>query len=169
MNMETEIEKARQRLRESAQDVAQAKRVVEARLSAMRERITYHLVHQTAPISALAMAAGKERNYVDRIKAKSDAAPLRGGKDNRVPKVAYGPDAMMAATEEVARAAKKYEAAKKDYAESLEARDVLMSQVYADRLLGPTQIAKEVGIDRNSVMRITRAKGIPRIRQGASA
>lgn len=169
--MNQDVALAEHRLKEAARVLAGAKAEESARLASMRGVITYHLVHRTAPIASLATAAGKARNYVDRIKAKSSAAPLRGADGNRVPKARYDVDTSLKATREVNQAAEDYRLAKDASANALSHRDKVICEVYAARLMGPTEIGRAVDLDRNSVMRITRAARVPRMRpvKGATA
>lgn len=134
----------------------------------MRDLIAEALVDQTASIADLAQAAGVKRNYVDRIKSTSGAAPLRGVVGVvLVSKVKYNPEAQALAIHRVEKAAKVYRDSCKRVIDTLKDRDKVICEVYRSHVMGPTEIGRLVDLDRNSVMRILRMAGVPSHREEA--
>ena len=115
-------------------------------------------------VTEMAAAIGRDRNYVDGIWS-AYGRTVKGGQ-TRI---------LVDATEDASRAVaarELYEALKTSASEQRKAerrrdtlrtkRNQLIASIYAARMpgLGPSPIGKEVGVDRNHVLRIARDAGV---------
>lgn len=125
--------------------------------AAVRERIVHLRPLGLLTVAELAEAVGKDRNYVDSVwSAHGDTVKGRQTRiavdsDGREARQAYEHLSSLAAAQRTASATESATRAERD-------RVVVIA--YNSRILGPSAIAKEVGIDRNHVLRIARRNGI---------
>lgn len=115
-------------------------------------------------VDEMAAAVGKSRNYVDSV--WSSHGETVKGKQTRTEVTSDGP-AARAAYERLSELAEAQRKAEADEKTARASRDHAVVIAYNTRILGPSDIASEVGIDRNHVLRIARKNGIgPRHRTG---
>lgn len=173
----TDTATARSALNAVRDDLAAAEETADAASKALRRGILEARPAGVLTVDQMAAAMGRSRNYVDSIwsshggdlkKAMKQKGDIH--KQTRVMTVE--------ATEEERRdAALHLSNLYRDFRSSLSAvtaarslRDRVTALVYASRLqgLGPSAIGREVGVDRNHVLRVSRTAGIgPQYRTGS--
>ena len=116
-------------------------------------------------VDEMAEAVDRDRNYVDSV--WSTHGETVKGKQTRVPVDADGEVARQAYNRLTLLADEQRRTASAESTARAE-RDRAVVMAYNARILGPSAIAKEVGIDRNHVLRIARRNGIgPQHRTGS--
>jgi hypothetical protein len=115
----------------------------------------------------MAAAIGRDRNYVDSI--WSAHGETTKGKQTRVP-VAENTDAKAARTayELLAGSANDLKRAAAAVTKARSERDRVVAEVYRSKLIGPSDIAKAVEVDRNHVLRIARKAGVKPVHRTSS-
>lgn len=116
-------------------------------------------------VDEMADAIGRDRNYVDSV--WSAHGETQKGKQTRV---AVQGDEQQAETlrAQLSSAAHNQRGTANTVPVLRAERDRVVTMVYASKLLGPTAIAREVGVDRNHVLRIARKGGAaPAHRKGS--
>lgn len=110
-------------------------------------------------VDEMAVALDRDRNYVDSV--WSGHGETVKGRQTRVP-VTEEADANEAreAFKHLARLAHKQRRTQSTEKTARAERDRAVTMVYNSRILGPSAIAAEVGIDRNHVLRIARRNGV---------
>lgn len=125
--------------------------------AAVRDRIVHLRPLGLLTVAELAEAVGKDRNYIDSVwSAHGDTVK---GRQTRVAVDSDGREARQAYEHLNGLANTQRSAAATESAARAE-RDRAVVIAYNTRILGPSAIAKEVGIDRNHVLRIARRNGI---------
>lgn len=118
-------------------------------------------------VDEMAEAIGRDRNYVDSI--WSAHGETTKGKQTRVP-VAEGVDASAARTayKLLAESASDLKTARDSVVKARSERDRVVAEVYRSKLIGPSDIAKAVEVDRNHVLRIARKAGVKPVHRTSS-
>lgn len=144
-------------LNRSHKDLARAIDTLNARTGVLRDLIVRIRPAGTLTVDEMAEAVGRTRNYIDSIwssyggsvKGKQTRVPVRSSDETResaVDSLSGASAAVLLATDDVAR---------------LRAERVrLVALVYGSKVLGPSAIAAESGIDRNHVLRTARKAGL---------
>ena len=134
-------------------------------INVLRDLIIRFRTSGVITVEDMAKAVGRNRNYIDSV--WSNYGQTRKGGQTRVA-VIGGSDAAREAAGKLSAAA-GFQRKSADLVTVARAeRDRVVGFVYASRLLGPSAIASEVGIDRNHVLRIARRAGhAPAHRQGS--
>jgi hypothetical protein len=111
-------------------------------------------------VDEIAEAIGRSRSYVDSLWSSSGGT--RKGKPTRVPSADREGKFVHELDEyhRLAAAAAAQRAASRKVIESRAERDRAVVMAYASKILGPSAIAAEVGVDRNHVLRIARKAGV---------
>lgn len=137
-----------------------------AATAAVREQIVKLRPLGLLTVAELAEAVGKDRNYVDSVwSAHGDTVK---GRQTRVAVDADGSAARAAYIHLSGLASAQRSATATESAARAE-RDRAVVIAYNSRILGPSAIASEVGIDRNHVLRIARRNGVgPKHRTNSS-
>lgn len=117
-------------------------------------------------VDEIGEAVGRDRNYVDNL--WSLHGQTTQGRQTRVPVNHPDPEKAVQAASRLSVAARNLKNATSVVGTVREERNRTIGLVYSAKLLGPSAIAAEVGIDRNHVLRIVRKLGIkPVHRAGA--
>jgi hypothetical protein len=159
---------ARAALRVVRDDLVAAVDHVMASTDAMRDKLVAVRPLGLLTVDEMAQAIGRDRNYVDRV--WSAYGTTTKGRQTRVPVVSDEDAAVKARDtfDELADMATRHNRTLSAVATARSARDRMVAMVYAAKVLGPSAIATEVGIDRNHVLRIARKAGVaPVHRTGA--
>lgn len=111
-------------------------------------------------VDEMAEAVERDRNYVDSV--WSAHGTVRKGKQTRVPVADHDgvAEEARAAYDELKRLAGDLSEAAELVTTVRANRDTAVVSTYASRVLGPSAIARHVGVDRNHVLRIARKAGI---------
>lgn len=118
-------------------------------------------------VDEMAEALGRDRNYVDSVWSASKSTTV--GKQTRVPVSEHAdPEKARWSYEALSDAAAELVKARSTVVTARSARDRAVVSVYASKLLGPSAIAAEVGIDRNHVLRIARKAGVKPVHRTGS-
>lgn len=124
---------------------------------ALREAIVSVRPSGVLTVDEMAEAVGRERNYIDSV--WSSYGDTTQGKQTRV-----AVDAPERAKEQAAKLlsdAVRYKLAAAAALGVLRAeRNRIVTMVYGSKILGPSAIAAEVGMDRNHVLRLARKAGL---------
>jgi hypothetical protein len=115
-------------------------------------------------VKQIADAVGRDRGYVDTLWSKSGSTVK--GRQTRMDVAAREsevnqPLQVAAAIAELQMLASRAASTKKSVSIRRTARDCAVVKVYASKLLGPSEIARHAGIDRNHVLRLCRRAGVP--------
>lgn len=114
-------------------------------------------------VDEIGEAVGRDRNFVDTVWSQNGDSTRHA--QTRV-EVSATDEERAAAVQQLADAAARYRSTKAAVPVARAERDRVVVMVYASKLLGPSAIAREVGIDRNSVLRTARKAGVkPQHRQ----
>lgn len=154
----TDADQARSRLVFVREDLRSA---VDRRTAATDKLWT--LIVQIRPsgklsVDKIAEAVRRNRHFVDSV--WSARGETTKGKQTRVP--VTGTEAEAAEAFDTLRNAADELAAAQAEADNLtKTRNAVVAEVYASKALGPNEISRVVGIDRNHVGRICRTAGIP--------
>lgn len=117
-------------------------------------------------VDEMADAIERDRNYVDSV--WSAHGETTKGKQTRVAADNAAPGAVDNARQLLADAARNQRGTAATVLVLRAERDRVVTMVYTSKLLGPTAIAREVGVDRNHVLRIARKGGAaPAHRKGS--
>lgn len=109
-------------------------------------------------VDAIADAIGRDRNFVDTT--WSDYGQSTRNKQTRVAIQDVDDATYTAAVQKLADVAGRHRGAHGTVNVLRAERDRIVAMVYGSKLLGPSAIAREVGVDRNHVLRIARKAGI---------
>lgn len=109
-------------------------------------------------VDEIGKAVGRDRNYVDSV--WSLHGETTKGKQTRVTVDNPDPNAARWAYESLVDAAANLVRATQIVKDVRAERNRVMSLVYAAKILGPSAIAAEVGVDRNHVLRVARKSGV---------
>lgn len=148
-------------------ELAEAERASAKAMTGLRDLIVKVRPTGALSVDEMAEAIGRpDRNYIDSV--WSNFGETHKGKQTRAAEpnaTSKKRDAMkhglVAAASNQSRTAGALKAARAE-------RDRTVAIVYASKVLGPTAIAKAVGIDRNHVLRLARRAGVaPAHRAGA--
>lgn len=145
-------------LREVRDNLATALIEADSTMGALRSTIVATRPLGVMTVDEMAAAIGRDRNYVDSV--WSTYGNTHKGKQTRV--VTDVDDAQrnrMSAS--LANAATAQQTAADAAKTARGERDRVVAEVYISKVLGPSAIAREVGIDRNHVLRIARNRGVP--------
>lgn len=134
-------------------------------MGTLREKIVSVRTKALLTVAEMAEAVGKDRNYVDSV--WSTYGETKVGKQTRVQVQADGA-AARAAYEDLGKAAGNQRARAEDEKTARAERNALIVLVYASGILGPSQIGREVGVDRNHVLRVARTAGVKPVHRTAS-
>lgn len=150
-------------LRKARLDLATAKINSDDAMADLRDLIVAIRPTGRLDVHQMAAAIERDRNYVDSV--WSIYGETEKGRQTRVaPPVQLDGAAYLKALDEsyqaLAAANKAQRKAAADLKDARAARDWLVAVVYASKILGPTDIAREVGIDRNHVLRLARKAGV---------
>lgn len=115
-------------------------------------------------VDEMAEAIGRDRNYVDSVWSTHGAT--KKGKQTRVA-ADVTEDEQLAAVRQLADVAGNQRGAAGTVNVMRAERDRVVAIVYASKILGPSAIAAEVGIDRNHVLRIARKAGVAPVHRTA--
>ena len=118
-------------------------------------------------VDQMAEAIERDRNYVDSV--WSSHGETKQGKQTRVAAVAAEDEnvASLPTYRELADVARNQRGAAGTIHVMRAERDRVVAMVYASKILGPSAIAAEVGIDRNHVLRIARKAGVSPVHRPA--
>lgn len=144
-------------LNHARDNLAKAIRYGEDAIDKLRERIVSLRPTGILSVDQMAKAIGRDRNYIDSVwSAFGDVTP---GKQTRVV-----PDGVLElvnqATTELTRLGHESAAAASRVSLARSERDRTVAMVYGSKLIGPSAIAANVGVDRNHVLRIARRQGV---------
>lgn len=130
------------------------------------------LIIETRPkglltVTEMAQAVGRDRNYIDSVwsanggtvKGKQTRVPVAEGTSGEAARWAY--ESLVDAAADRQRALNILNTARAE-------RNRVLVMVYVSELLGPSPIAREVGVDRNHVGRIARAAGVAPVHRKGS-
>lgn len=158
---------ARAALRRTSDAVARTLERSATAMKNLRDLIVLVRPSGLLTVGEMAEAIEHDRNYVDSVwsihgETKQDpetgrvvqtrVKPLDGSisKDERYER-AYKP---------LVKAAKAQRDTAGAYASALAERNRTVAMIYASKILGPTDIGREIGVDRNHVLRISRKQGV---------
>lgn len=142
--------------------VSQAERVMDD----LRELIVNIRPTGLLTVDEIAAAIDHNRNYVDSV--WSIHGETRKGKQTRVSRDDVDPAEVALAKQQLTSVSTSQRSTARSVVTARAERDRLVVLVYASKLLGPTDISRAVGIDRNHVLRLARKAGImPVHRPGA--
>ncbi|QBZ73550.1 hypothetical protein SEA_MISCHIEF19_65 [Streptomyces phage Mischief19] len=108
-------------------------------------------------VDEIGEAVGRDRNFVDTTWSQNGDSTRHA--QTRV-EVNATDEEREAAVKVLADAASYYRTTKAAVPVARAERDRVVVMVYASKILGPSAIAREVGIDRNSVLRTARKAGV---------
>lgn len=148
-------------------DLAKATGNASTTMTTLRDTIVSVRPSGALTVDEMAEAIGRERNYVDSV--WSSHGETKQGKQTRV---AVADDDGKFAHEldeyrQLADAAREQRGAAGTVNVMRAERDRVVAMVYASKILGPSAIAAEVGIDRNHVLRIARKAGVSPVHRTA--
>lgn len=124
----------------------------------LRERIVALRPSGVLSVDQMAQAVGRDRNYIDSV--WSTHGEVTKGKQTRVAPIAEDDRAVDRAATELTNLARELKNSTDRVTVARAERDRTVAMVYASKLLGPSAIAAEVGVDRNHVLRIARRQGV---------
>lgn len=153
----TDQDTAAAALRKSRDDLAKAIDNADSWMKDFRDTIVTVRPQGILTVDEMAEAIGKDRNYVDTV--WSDHGDAAKGKQTRV-HVDAPEGAKVNAIQLLADSARKAYGTASTVGVLRAERDRVVALVYASKILGPSAIAREVGVDRNHVLRIARKAGI---------
>ena len=122
-------------------------------------------------VDEMAQAIERDRNYIDSVwSAYGETVRVDGRvKQTRVPVTEdTNPEDARAAYEQLSEASRNHRRVLSLVGTSRAERDRVVAMVYGSKLLGPSAIAAEVGIDRNHVLRIARKAGVAPVHRTGS-
>lgn len=117
-------------------------------------------------VAEMADAVGHNRSYIDAVWSVSKGTVK--GKQTRVPVGDVAGDKSRWAFESLVDLAAQKKRATDNASTARAERDRAVAMVYASKLLGPSAIAAEAGIDRNHVLRIARKAGVEPMHRAGS-
>lgn len=138
--------------------LAQTIREAEFAMDKLRERIVSLRPSGLMSVDQMAQAIGRDRNYIDSV--WSAFGDVTKGKQTRVAPVAEDDRAVDRAATELTNLAHQSKKTADLVIVARAERDRTVAMVYGSKLLGPSAIAANVGVDRNHVLRIARRQGI---------
>jgi hypothetical protein len=150
---------ARRRLNKHRDDLAVAVKNLSDRTDDLVNKVMSARPSGLLTVNEIAEAIGRPRSYVDTL--WSAFGETTKGKQTRVVIDNPDPDKARWMYESLADAAASLKRAAALVAEVRAVRDRTITLSYSSKLLGPSAIAAEVGIDRNHVLRIARRAGVP--------
>jgi hypothetical protein len=114
-------------------------------------------------VDEMAQALDRRRGYVDNLWATSDEMRelTAEGKQTRVPVKNPDPERARHAYESLADAGASLKRATQQLLDARAERNRVVAMIYGSKVLGPSAIAAESGIDRNHVLRLSRRAGVP--------
>lgn len=147
--------------------LAKAEERAEKAMSTLRNLIVDVRPTGVLSVEEMAQAVGHDRNYVDSV--WSNYGTTRKGRQTRAANTPEATEAQRGKTWDFLATASSAQADAVSKVKSARAeRDRTVAIVYASKLLGPTEIARHVGVDRNHVLRLARRHGVgPAHRAGA--
>jgi hypothetical protein len=129
----------------------------------LQAAIVKHLKARSAPVGTISEHTPYDRVHVSRIGKAGDVPPLPRG-----PQPAYDSATVAAATEELDRLSAALTAAEDAVDKARKALHTGIVKHYAERHIGPSEIAEHVPYNRNHVYRLADEAGVPRIRERAA-
>jgi hypothetical protein len=140
-----------------ADDLADAVKESEKTTDDLYDLITYLRTDDLVPVADMAEAMGRDRNYIDSTWSDSQA---HGDSADPAWFGLTGDDSPETLLAKLAEISEAQLAAKERVTTLRNARNALVAQVYASRLMGPVAIAKEIGVKCNQVLRIVKKQGV---------
>lgn len=129
----------------------------------LQAAIVKHLAARSAPVTTITDHTPYDRVHVGRIGKEGGAEPLPKG-----PRPEYDPAEVAAATAELDRLTKDFEAAEGVVDKARKALHAGIAKHYAERHVGPSEMEKHTPYKRNRVVQIAREAGVPPIRGRAA-
>ena len=145
-------------LRKVRDDLAKAIDRADDTTGALRAAIVTARPAGILTVDQIADAIGRDRNFVDTT--WSDYGQSTRNKQTRVAIQDVDDATHAAAVKTLSDAAWDHRRAHNDVNTLRAERDRVVAMVYASKLLGPSAISREVGIDRNHVLRVARKAGV---------
>lgn len=144
-------------LNKSRSDLARAIDSLNNRTDVLRDLIVSIRPAGVLTVAEMAEAVGRDRNYIDSIWS-SYGNPVKG-KQTRV-SVRASDETRESAIDSLAGAAASVRLATDEVSGLRAERIGFVTLVYGSKILGPSAIAAESGIDRNHVLRAARKAGL---------
>lgn len=124
----------------------------------LREKILALRPSGVLTVDRMAKAIDRKRNWIDTLWAEHGNVVKK--KQTRAPKFTGDPSVAESSFEELKKLADAQRAAIPKVETARADRDRTIVMVYVSKILGPSAIAYEVGVDRNHVQRIVKAAGV---------
>lgn len=160
---------ARTALREARDRRIKAKAKMDDATQSLRDLVVDVRPQGLLTVGEMATAIGRDRNFVDSVWSAHGGTVK--GSQTRVPVVTANEDDSATARrlyDQLANAAKKHRKAVDEYDTAVAERNRLVVLIYQSRIIGPSPIGVEVGIDRNHVLRIARNAGVKAVHRTGS-
>lgn len=160
----TDEQIARRHLNKVRDGLATAIDNLDGRTNAHVDLIVKYRPSGLLTVDEISQAVGRERSYVDSV--WSAFGDTTKGKQTRVTVDNPDPDAARGAYDLLVNSAVDLKRAAQMVSDARAERNRVVAMVYASKILGPSAIAAEVGIDRNHVLRLARRAGIMPMHRG---